>query len=286
MKLYKFELQKGSKHIICPSCQRKTFKPYVYTGTNNIVDAYKFGRCERINNCGYIRYPNITGSDFEEWSPPEPKFYRAPTPDFIPKKLIEASFSQFTKNVFFMWLVKMFGKNTALDLQKKYNIGTAKNNGTVFWQEDRQGKFRTGKVMYYGSNGRRLKNKKSWYVHKQIKPNFELMQVFFGEHLTSKNKPIALCESEKTAILMSIFEPQYIWVSAGGAHMLNLYRLTRLPRLDFVSPDHGAFNLWERQTNIFKNRKMDARVEIAVREKKVEEGADILDVILKELAKN
>ena len=38
---YNYELQKGSKHIICPNCRKKTFKPYVEAGTNNIVDAVR-----------------------------------------------------------------------------------------------------------------------------------------------------------------------------------------------------------------------------------------------------
>lgn len=282
MKKYKFELLKGSKHIPCPSCQRKTFKPYVYTGTNDIVDAYKYGRCERLNNCGYISYPNVKGSDFEEWTPPAQEAYQAPTPDFIPKKIVESSFSRFEKNTFFMWLVAIFGEITALQLQENYCIGTAKNNGTIFWQKDSQGNFRAGKVMYYQPNGKRNKDKNSWYVHNQIDKNFELVQVFFGEHLTNPYKPIALCESEKTAILMSVFEPQYTWLASGGANMLNLYRLTRLPRLDFISPDNGAFKLWEQQTNIFQDRQMDTRVERAVRDGTLKIGADILDLILKE----
>lgn len=79
---------------------------------------------------------------------------------------------------------------------------------------------------------------------------------------------------------MSVFEPQYTWLASGGANMLNLYRLTRLPRLDFISPDNGAFKLWENQTSIFKNRKMDVRVEKAVRDGTLKIGADILDLIL------
>ena len=64
--------------------------------------------------------------------------------------------------------------------------------------------------------------------------------------------------------------------------MLNLYRLTRLPRLDLVSPDEGIFKLWESQTNIFERRMMDGRVEKAVREGVLKPGADILDLILKQ----
>lgn len=181
-----------------------------------------------------------------------------------------------------MWLVKLFGQDVAMDLQSKYNIGTAKNNGTIFFQQDSEGKFRTGKVMYYQSNGKRNKNRNSWYVHKTVKSDFELVQVFFGEHLIKENpdKPVALAESEKTAILMSVFEPEYTWLASGGANMLNSYRLLRLPRLDLVCPDQGEFDNWKDKTKSFFNREMDGRVEKAFREGKVAKGADILDLIL------
>ncbi len=275
---YKYELQKGSKHTFCPACKKKTFKPYVRTGTDVIVDSKLFGRCERINFCRYHRYPDTN----EDWTPP-PFVYTPPKePDFIPKEMIEASFSKFKENTFFMWLVKLFGQDVAMDLQSKYNIGTAKNNGTIFFQQDSEGKFRTGKVMYYQSNGKRNKNRNSWYVHRSVKEDFELVQVFFGEHLIKENpdKPVALAESEKTAILMSVFEPEYTWLASGGANMLNSYRLLRLPRLDLVCPDQGEFDNWKDRTKSFFNREMDGRVEKAFREGRVSKGADILDLIL------
>ncbi len=79
---------------------------------------------------------------------------------------------------------------------------------------------------------------------------------------------------------MSVLEPEYTWLGAGGSNMLNSYRLLRLPRLDFVSPDEGEFDKWKRATNIFNNRQMDGRVEKAVREGRIEKGADILDLML------
>ena len=87
---------------------------------------------------------------------------------------------------------------------------------------------------------------------------------------------------------MSVLDPKYTWIAAGGANMLNVQRLMRLNRLDFVSPDQGQFELWEKQTAFFKEREMDVRVEKAFRSGIVESGADILDLYLskkeKELA--
>ncbi len=278
---YKYELRKGSKKEICPNCGKKRFVPFVLASDGKTPAGEQFGRCDRESSCAYFKYPKSNGIN-PDWVAPPEKAYEPPRPDFIPKDLVEATFNKFRSNTFFMWLVKLFGSDKALELQATYNIGTAKGNGTIFWQQDSEGNFRTGKVMYYGKDGRRDKNRNSWYLHNQVKPDFELHQVFFGEHLIKENpdKPIALCESEKSAVLMSAYEPDYIWLGAGGANMLNNYRLLRLPRLDLVSPDQGEFDLWERQTNSFIGRKMDTRVENAFREGELEAGADILDLIL------
>ena len=283
MKNYKYELERGSKHIICPNCGKKTFKCYVDVNTGERVNPTKYGRCERISSCKYILYPDNDDSEWQDYEPTKQP-YIAPEPDFINPDLVRSTFRDFNKNVFFNFLAKTFDLETARALQVKYNIGTAKHGGTIFWQKDRDGKFRTGKVFYYQSNGRRDKQKGSWYLHKQVNKDYRLVQVFFGEHLIIEEptKPIALCESEKSAILMSVLQPEYNWIAAGGSNMLNVQRLMRLHRLDLVSPDEGQFELWEKQTSFFKGRQMDIRVEKAFREGKVNGGDDILDLYLNE----
>jgi len=279
MKQYKYELQRGSRHLLCPICQKKTFKPYIESATKKIVDEMKFGRCERINSCGYISYPDNDDSDWKDYELPKIPYIEK-KPDFIPVDLVESTFCRFKENVFFMWLVEMFGGEKAMELRTKYNIGTAKHGGTIFWQQDKDGNFRTGKIMYYEKTGKRAKDKNSWYLHNQLKKDFSLVQVFFGEHLTNEVRPVALCESEKTAILMNEFQPEFTWLAAGGSNMINLYRLNRLKNLSLVSPDQGLFENWKNQTAFFEYRQMDVRVEKAFREGKAKKGDDILDLYL------
>ena len=279
MSKYNWQLQKGSKHTLCPNCRRKTFKLYVSVKDGKTLAGENYGRCERINSCSYLMYPPSDESQYEQWVQPDPQPIETIEPDFIPRGTVESTFKNFEQNIFMQFLRKTFGSDKAIELQSDYNIGTAKGNGTIFWQQDKEGRFRTGKVMYYGQDGRRLKNKNSWYLHKRVNPDFELQQVFFGEHLVSDEKPIALCESEKTAILMSMFKPDMTWLAAGGSQMLNIQRLSRLPRVDYVYADQGCFNLWERAVkSIFPNAKMDMRVEKAYMNGIIESGDDILDL--------
>ena len=107
---------------------------------------------------------------------------------------------------------------------KDYRVGTSKHwpGSCVFWQTDINGSVRTGKVMLYDAdNGKRVKlpfNHVTW-VHSLLKlPDFNLRQCFFGEHLLPMNrgKPVAIVESEKTALVAAYYLPEYVWLASGG----------------------------------------------------------------------
>ena len=274
---YRFSLRAGSKHDKCPNCGQLTFKPYVDKKTGLEVGG-KYGRCERINTCGYLLYPKTEKDD--NWMP-ETKPYTPPLPtDYVSEQIVKKTFINFNQNIFILYLSKIFGRKKAMELQEIWNIGTAKNCGTIFWQMDGLNRFRTGKVFYYNENGKRDKTHDSWFVHPKVKKNFQLKQCFFGLHLVDGSKPVALCESEKTAVMMSVFEPSYHWVASGGSNMLSVERLAELPRLDKVFADNGQFEYWMQRTQIFEGRQMDTTVDKAVNDGLLPVGADILDLTL------
>lgn len=274
---YRFSLRDGSKHDRCPGCGQMTFKPYVDKKTGLEVGG-KYGRCERINTCGYLLYPKTEKDD--NWMPEKREYTPPPPTDYVAKFIVEKTFIDFFDNTFIGYLMQLFGRKKAMELQRMYNIGTAKNNGTIFWQKDDLDRFRTGKVFYYNENGKRDKSKNSWFVHTKVKRNFQLKQCFFGLHLVDLSKPVALCESEKTAVIMSVFEPEFVWVASGGSEMLNVERLADLPRLDKVFADNGQFEKWAKKTQIFDGRKMDTTVDRAVEDGVLPAGADVLDLYL------
>ena len=160
---YRYRLRKNGKKLRCPSCGRMgEFVPYV-DENNNVVNAEKYGRCERVNSCSYIMYPKSKKGD--DWQPIIKPQEPAKPVEYVEKEIVEKTFNNFQSNVFFMYLVGLFGSEKAFELQSLYNIGTANNGGTIYWHQDGDGRFRTGKVMYYQTNGRRDKNRKSWFVH-------------------------------------------------------------------------------------------------------------------------
>lgn len=84
-------------------------------------------------------------------------------------------------------------------------------------------------------------------MHKVIKqPEFELRQCLFGAHLLrDKTKPIAVAESEKTAVIASVYLPQFIWVAVGSLTNLNAEKCSILKgRTVVLFPDLNGFDKW------------------------------------------
>ena len=245
----------------CPDCQQrdKTFSLYIDTETGEQINP-SVGRCNRESNCGYHYTPKQYFQDNNiSFDTPQPKVYKprtvSPQPkpvSFIPVDVFKASLKANETNHFVKFLIEQFGVEVASQLVSRYFIATSKywNGATVFWQIDTQGKVRTGKIMLYSpTTGKRVKepfNHINW-VHKALKkPEFELRQCLFGEHLLiDKTKPVAIVESEKTAVIASVYLPQFIWLAVGSLTNLNAEKCSILKgRTVTLFPDLNGFDKW------------------------------------------
>lgn len=262
---YKYILEpyKGmNSRYHCPSCNErdKTFSRYIDTETGQYLSP-SVGRCNRESNCGHHYTPKQYFQDNSIlFDKPQYKAYKPrpvtsqPKPvSFIPFEILKASLSVHETNHFVLFLVELFGAEIASELVNSYFIATSKlwKGATVFWQIDAEGKIRTGKIMLYSpSTGKRVKepfNHISW-VHKALnEPEFHLKQCLFGEHLINQflSKPIAIVESEKTAIIASVYLPQFIWVAVGSLTNLNAEKCIVLKgRNVILFPDLNGFDKW------------------------------------------
>jgi hypothetical protein len=255
----------------CPSCQQrdKTFSLYIDTETGEHINP-TVGRCNRESNCGHHYTPKQYFQDNNiSFDTPQPKAYkpRPVTPpqkpvSFIPVEVFKASLKAHETNHFVQFLINLFGVEVASQLVSRYFIATSKhwNGATVFWQIDTQGKVRTGKIMLYSpTTGKRVKNLELpvYWVHKALKqPEFELRQCLFGEHLLiDRTKPIAVCESEKTAVIASVYLPQFIWVAVGSLTNLNAEKCSILKgRTVTLFPDLNGFEKWNNKAKELSSR--------------------------------
>jgi hypothetical protein len=245
----------------CPGCKKpKTFSRYIDSTTGQHLHA-SVGRCNRESNCGYHRTPKQYFQDNPDSidsgsnrSTKKPEVRPAiTTPSFIPSLIFKKSQNEFDKNCFVKYLISLFGREITRNLISKYKIGTSKHweGSTVFWQIDISEKVRTGKIMLYNSDtGKRVKKPFSHitWAHKAVQmPDFQLTQCMFGEHLLSDqaSKPIAIVESEKTAIIASVYLPQFIWLATGSLNNLNLKICQPLKgRAAAIFPDLNGFDKW------------------------------------------
>lgn len=59
-------------------------------------------------------------------------------------------------------------------------------------------------------------------------------------------KPVAVVEAEKTAVLASICFPEFVWLSVGSKQSLKAEKLKRLSKRKIILyPDADGFALWQ-----------------------------------------
>lgn len=146
-----------------------------------------------------------------------------------------------------------------------YKVGVARDGRPVFFYFDRSGRCRNGKVMRYTHDGHRDREtdgsilaipsllQKSGHIPAEAK--FD--SILFGEHLLTRypNSPIALVESEKTALVATAVNPEIIWLATGGINtnnerciaLLSSRRVTAFPDADGTtkwSEKFGSLSGW------------------------------------------
>lgn len=303
---YKLEKYKGTKsRYCCPGCQskNKTFSRYIDQESGEYITP-DVGRCDRENSCGYHYTPkqffkdnNISSNlKIDQKKPKIIKTIELPV-SYIPISSLKDSLCNYKENYFIQFLVTLFGNEITNDLISKYLIGTSSywQGSTVFWQIDILGKARTGKIMLYDSiSGKRIKepyNHINW-VHKSLnEPNFLLKQCLFGEHLLKDESiTIAIVESEKTAVIASVYFPELIWVAVGSLNNLTIEKCKVLKgRNVILFPDLNGLKKWNTKAielNKIANVYVSDIIErIAIEEEKLQ-GLDIVDYLLRKRDKS
>ena len=262
MNNYRYSLDKTSRKFKCPACGKKTFVLYRDSQSDEYMED-EFGRCDREDNCGHQCYPaGLSKSDSRSYTQKKmikpAVMARTEKVEFLPTELITRSMVKYYENNFVIYLKSLFGDDLASDLINKYMIGTSKlwPGATIFWQVDISGNTRQCKVMLYEpTTGKRVKDEiepKIKFLGKQLLGNYDayLQQCFFGEHLLAKfpDLKVAICESEKTAIIASAYLPEYIWIATGGKQGCSLNKPSVCKVIDgrnvTLFPDLNAYCDW------------------------------------------
>ncbi len=310
MKRYRYTLDPSSKKFNCPSCNKKRFVLYIDNETNEYV-SQKAGRCDREMKCGfhyhakdYLKDNGMSISKYIDKSVVQRPPQRA---SFIPRRKVAECGRDFVNNEFVQFLLSIFEKNLVQQIIKDYLLGTTNKpwrGSVVFWQVDNHSKVRSGKILLYNrETGRRIKTPYSHisWVHKTEKlAHFNLNQCLFGLHLLNEfpTKPIAIVESEKSACIMSIVFPKYLWMASGSLSNINdkllhpilSSNITLFPDLSRENKNgETALMLWQKKADTlikkgYKIQVSDFLYNLANIEE-LEEGLDIADYFIQDLKK-
>jgi rubredoxin len=251
----------------CPDCgKKKSFARYIDTETDEQLND-KVGRCNRESGCGYHYSPKEYFTDNN--IPQDENTFKSSKPrviqpiNFIDQKVFTKSLTGYGSNHLVTFLKSLFDDGTAQNLITKYQLGTSGHwpGSTTFWYVDTLDRVNYGKIMVYDpSTGKRDKVKiehcasvlekahthagtaaPEWLIKYQ--ENESKINCLFGEHLLKKdpNKPVAIVESEKTALIGSVYLPQYIWLAVGALSYLNAKKCVPLSgRSVTLFPDLGS----------------------------------------------
>ena len=198
---------------------------------------------------------------------------------FFPKTIFKQSLKSYKGNNFINYLISLFGEEITQQLIKKFHIGTSSfwKGSTVFWLINRLDQVAGGQVVLFDNNGNTYKEKRkdgsdkryNTWVHyalmKNLKKKKKTIPNWLKNYISGspkfpclfglpqlqyepKTKPIAIVESAKTAIIATVYLPEFIWMSVGALNYLNEDRLKDIKnRKIILFPDKGAFNIWKKK---------------------------------------
>jgi hypothetical protein len=232
--------------------------------------------------------------------------------------MVEQTMTGYDRNHFYGYLESLFGAVVTPMLMARYFIGSSRHwkGSNIFWQIDINGNVRQCKIMLYDrQTGRRVKSgaiglryddklgthipdidngDKIYFAGKRLLKDQEanLQQCFFGEYLLSEypDAKVAIVESEKTAVIASVYFPQLIWLATGGkngARWTDPDVCKVLARREVILfPDLGAFDTWTEKGNLVKlacncRIMVSDLLERAADAEDREKGLDLADYLIK-----
>ena len=263
---YQLESKRLTGHqpckVTCPHCgKKKCFVRYV-----DIQNGYSYvddnvGKCDHLHSCGYHYKPSEYYRD-NSWareSEPHPERYckPLPLPPFQPIPMDYVLRNQSPESIFWRWFTIDLAQRLNLSQEQMqqvyqdYLIGATGHRDVIFWQIDHQGQVHGGHIMQYRNDGHR-DGFQGWTHVSMIKdgllpPSWQLYQCLFGQHLLPHRPEAHVClvESEKTAIVMAAYQPDYLWLATAGSGGLSPEKMECLRgRRVTLFPDSGCYDKW------------------------------------------
>ncbi len=254
---------RSQRKFTCPHCgKKKCFVRYIDTHHDNRYVADDVGKCDHQHSCGYHYKPGEYYRDNQWAREPSASTRCQPVslPPFqpIPIEYVERSHSP--RSVFWQWFTTHVADRLSLSgeqtnrVYEDYLIGATHKGSIIYWQIDHAGQVHGGHIMQYSVDGHR-EGYQGWTHIPLIKRgklplDWQLYQCFFGQHLLPRRPDAHVCivESEKTALVMAAYQPQYLWLATAGSGGLSPEKVACLQgRRVTLFPDSGCYEKWKKQ---------------------------------------
>lgn len=313
VKFNQYNFPEGARTTTCPICSSTRKKKYEkcmsLDWNRGLGTCHHCGKTiqlhlwKRVNNTSISNYyPQIKATSNYEFQ-------------ILPKEYIPTN-EYIDKSNLFKFLLTKFREEDVRKVFSLYYVGTSKHwinddgYSTKFPQMDINGKLRQLKVIAYNpitgkrlhkedsaqlfSNGKYITDifqQKVWFAGKSLlnNPNPSFKQCFFGEHILSKSSlPVAVVESEKTAIVCALSFFQYTWIATGGKNGCRwtneeVFSVLKNKKV-ILFPDLDCYEEWKEKAKDLKDAGIDISINISIQSITEKENLtgnwDIADLIL------
>jgi hypothetical protein len=318
------------KKIDCPYCGgRKTFTRYKDYETGDYLDN-NTGLCDRADKCqAHVKPKDFFANNPEKKPVFTPAYFEFEEKSLvhIPAPFLLHTLKNYERNSFVLALLKHFPKTKVEQAIADYFIGTVAGGfkeetsnilSTVFWFVNIRNEIRAGQVKLFNDACKTValqigdNSLKAYWMHRVIKRGFTKagktlpewyndynegpkVTCLYGEHLLAKypNKPVAVTESPKNAIICSMVYDGFVWVATTSLSYLTKDRCKVLAgRKVHLFPDTGipsqktgktCRDLWAERISEFSdlaNFTLESVLDDVATEEQKANGYDLADWIL------
>jgi hypothetical protein len=281
---------------------------------------FQFGRCDRVDNCGYHENPYKEGFNKEYlkevFNRPIKQIVK--TTAYIPLEILKQTLKDYENNIFIQNL-RSYPIDQVNQILSLYYLGTIlagyRKGAVTFPFIDIKREVRAIQVRLFNSGQHGIatdyvhtmlekhykKNKlniPNWLI--EYKKNDKIITCLFGEHLLTEypENPIALVEAPKTAVYGTLHFgipnkiDDFLWMAVYNLSSLTYEKCKVLKGRTVVlfpdlSKDGGAYKLWSTQAKKFNKLlpnthfMMSGFLENNATEKEKKKGCDLADYLIK-----
>lgn len=269
--------------------QRNTYTDFSSKlGGGSVIDLVMHSQgCDFKTACEMLQSRFLGGVEIQI-APPKPKIEK-PKKETMKKYLDKDLVAKFLskdlhpKNGFAQFLTKRF--DFVSDVLPKLGVGTNREGAAVFFYQNHKGAYESLKIVPYNSETGKRTSDISIPKGYQSTDGYA-QQCFFNEVSIKDAQTVFIVESEKTAVIATLYFQQsdFAFVATGGAQKLNALLDSRLDILQdkrvILLPDNDAAgNGW---MDIKKNASSKGyeNLELWWLDKESPEGSDLADFIL------